>query len=511
MAYERQIMDQEAARCILCTEEPCSSACLSKVPAGRIIRALRFRNEDGAYGLLMKNEACLLCSSQSCRAACLRGKIGHSVDIPAVMRCLAAAGKDEAEGQETEKEEKSRAAGKVDLSVDFCGIRCENPFFLSSSVVCSNEEMISRAFEAGWAGVAYKTIGSFVPEEVSPRFSAYGGNGGMTGLKNIEQISDHMPEENFSFIRNLKKKYPSKIIIASIMGRNAEEWEELARGAEEAGADMVECNFSCPHMSGTGLGSDTGTNPELVAACTKAVRKGTRLPVMAKMTPNITNMELPAKAAVSHGADALAAINTVKSIMNIDLNSFISGPDISGKSMVGGYSGRAVRPIALRFIHDLKSCGELKDIPVSGMGGVENWRDAAEFIAMGCGTVQVTTAVMEYGYRIIDDLIDGLKRYMASNGYQRISDFKGRALKNLLPAEELDRHTICYPRFIRQNCIGCGRCVLSCMDGGHQALRMGREGRPLMNPYSCVGCHLCRLVCPAGAIESGTRTEKKVK
>ena len=201
------------------------------------------------------------------------------------------------------------------------------------------------------------------------------------------------------------------------MGRNEEEWTYLADVCTKAGADIIECNFSCPHMSGEGLGSDVGTNKDLVIRYTAATRRGTTLPILAKMTPNITNMEVPAIAAIENGATGIAAINTIKSIMNINLDTFASGPDVSGKSAVGGYSGKAVKPIALRFIHDMKANDMLKDIPVSGMGGIETWKDAAEFMALGCETVQVTTAVMQYGYWIIDDLIYGMKNYLWESGY----------------------------------------------------------------------------------------------
>ena len=276
---------------------------------------------------------------------------------------------------------------------------------------------------------------------------------------------------------------------------------------EEAGADIIECNFSCPHMSGEGLGSDVGSDPELVRRCTEAARRGSKLPILAKMTPNVTHMEVPAIAAVHAGADGLAAINTVKSIMNIDLDTYVSGPDVLGTSTVGGYSGKAVKPIALRFIHDLKKYGSLKDIPVSGMGGIETWKDAAEFLALGCRTVQVTTAVMLYGYRLIDDLTDGLSRYLSGHGYASVSEMVGKALPNLIPADKLNRHTIAYPGFDKTKCVACGRCYISCCDGGHQAIKAGSGGKPVLDGKKCVGCQLCRLVCPAGAISSGKRIE----
>ena len=357
------------------------------------------------------------------------------------------------------------------------------------------------------AGVAFKTIGTFVPEETSPRFAALEKESNpFVGFKNIEQISDHTLEENIAYLRKLKKDYPSKVIIASIMGQYEEEWTILARKMEEAGADIIECNFSCPHMSGEGLGSDVGTNPELVAAYTRATRKGTSLPILAKMTPNIIHMEIPAIAAIQAGANGIAAINTIKSVMNVGLHSFGTAPNVSGKSAVGGYSGKAVKPIALRFIHEMKSTKELENVPISGMGGIETWRDAAEFIALGCETIQVTTAVMQYGYRIIEDMIDGMSHYLRDNGYHSVREVVGKALPNILPAEELDRHTIEYPKFHRDLCVSCGRCYLSCYDGGHQALKLDdKTHKPIMDAKKCVGCQLCKLVCPVGAISKGIR------
>ena len=265
------------------------------------------------------------------------------------------------------------------------------------------------------------------------------------------------------------------------MGSNEDEWTKLASLCEKAGADIIECNFSCPQMVGEGLGSDVGINPELVYLYTKAVKKGTNLPVLAKMTPNITSMIPPAVKAVEAGADGLAAINTIKSIMNVNLENFSSSPDVCGKSSVGGYSGKAVKPIALRFINEMKSSDKLKDVPISGMGGIETWYDAAEFISLGCSTVQVTTAVMQYGYRIVEDMIDGLKRYMSSHNFSSINDFIGVAEKNIIPADDLDRSYICFPRFDREKCIGCERCYVSCYDGGHQAIKMNSDRKPVLD------------------------------
>jgi dihydropyrimidine dehydrogenase (NAD+) subunit PreA len=495
--YKEILLTEEAGGCLLCNSAPCSKACPYGVEADRIIRSIRFENYSGARAGLSCELPCFTCESKACMEACLKGRINRPVLIDEIMQKL------------TMYEEAQ--VKDIDLSIKFCGVKCENPFFLSSSIVGSNYEMVAKAFDMGWAGVAFKTIGMFVPDEVSPRFDAIRKEAvPFVGFKNIEQISDHTLSENVYYIKKLKKNYPEKVIIASIMGRNESEWTYLAELMTEAGADIIECNFSCPHMAEDGVGSDVGQNPELVASYTKAVRRGTQLPVLAKMTPNLGNMQIPALAAVEAGATGIAAINTIKSVMNIDLKSFVSGPDVTGKSSVGGYSGKAVKPIALYFIHSLKSCDRLEEVPFSGMGGIENWRDAAEFLALGCENIQITTSVMQYGYRIIDDLIEGMKYYLADNGYSGVSDIIGKALPNIISTDDLERSSICYPRFDRSKCIGCGRCCISCYDGGHQALRQNIEnGAPVMDANKCVGCQLCAIICPAQAISQGVRVSKK--
>ena len=487
MAYEAIKRKSEAGRCLLCLDAPCSGACPKGLAVDEIVRSVRFENETGAARKL-DHITCEGCSAP-CVGACTRAKIDRGVDIPTVLSSITA---------------EIPGTSKADLSIDFCGVHCENPFFLSSSVVGSDYEMVAKAFEMGWAGVAFKTIGLFTPDEVSPRFAALEKEDNpFVGFKNIEQISDHTLEENMDYLRRLKKDYPTKVIIASIMGQNEEEWTKLASLMEEAGADIIECNFSCPQMVGEGLGSDVGTDPRLVAKYTAATKKGTTLPVLAKMTPNITKMEIPAEAAVRAGADGLAAINTIKSVMNINLQTFSSAPDVDGKSPEGGYSGKAVKPIALRFIHDMAVSPLMENPEISGMGGIETWRDAAEFIAMGCSTVQVTTAVMQYGYRIIDDMIDGLSRYLTEKGYRSIAEMKGKALSHIVGTDELDRSGICFPKFDRELCVGCGRCYISCYDGGHQAITIDSNRHPVLNGKKCVGCHLCLTICPAGAITPG--------
>ncbi|MDR3305679.1 MAG: NAD-dependent dihydropyrimidine dehydrogenase subunit PreA [Clostridiales Family XIII bacterium] len=386
---------------------------------------------------------------------------------------------------------------KKDLSIDYLGVKCENPFFLSSSPVGGNYDMVAKAYEAGWAGVFFKTVGIFVADECSPRFDNTNKEGlPWLGFKNMEQISDKPTELNFEFMYRLKRDYPEKILVSTIMGSSDAEWAALAKMSEQAGADLIEGNFSCPQMTSHAMGSDVGSNPKLVKQYTKAVVKATKIPFIAKMTPNITSMEVPARAAIEGGAAGVSAINTVKSITNIDLDNMTAMPVVNGKSSISGYSGAAIRPIALRFVAQLFQDPTVKDVEISGIGGIETWRDALEFLLLGCRNLQVTTAIMQYGYRIVEDMANGLAHWMDERGYDRLDDFIGIALPNIIPAEELDRSFKVLPAFDTKKCIGCGRCYVSCYDGAHQAIDWdAKKRRPVLND-ECVGCHLCLNVCP---------------
>ncbi len=388
------------------------------------------------------------------------------------------------------------------LRCELCGIPLENPFLLSSSVVGSTYDMCARAFEAGWAGVSFKTICSLDINEASPRFSAItGSDGSIIGFKNIEQLSDHSVAENMEIFRRLKTRYPGKFILASIMGQNEAEWGELARLCEENGADAVELNFSCPNMAEGGLGSDIGQVPELVERFTAAARRACSIPILAKLTPNVASMGPAAEAARRGGADGIAAINTIKSVVGVNPHTYVSAPAVHGRSAVGGYSGNAVKPIALRFIAELGQNPNLKGMHLSAMGGIETWQDALEFILLGGSSIQVTTAVMQYGYRIIDDLKAGLNMYLAEKGFASVKEAVGLGLDTLSETTDiLERNTVIFPQFSRERCIGCGRCMISCADGGHQAIRLDENRRPVLDGRKCVGCHLCALVCPQRAI-----------
>ena len=492
MQKERKInIYEEANRCLLCQDAPCTKACKNGDPA-RAIRAIRFDNHKPALRWV---KDCSDADLERAEQACVH--YNWPIRIKEMLRSIH---KDEVDESKYPS-----------LDITFCGIRCENPFFLASSAVCTNYEMVARAFDAGWAGVYYKTICLQEIKEVSPRFDAMHNNathGDFYGFRNMEQLSENPVEMDFYILHRLKQNYPTKVVIASIMGQTEEEWVKLAKMAEETGCDAVELNFSCPQMKHEGMGSDVGQSPELVKTFTACVKQSVKIPVTPKMTPNITHIVEPAAACIEAGADAISAINTIKSVtMSAD-------SEVTGQRTISGYSGRAVKPIALRHILELAQMSNFKhqtsNYELSGIGGIETWRDALEFIQLGCTNVQVCTAVMQYGYRIIDDLILGLQRYLAKRELTSVKPLVGELLPKFMKPDHLDRETIIYPKFNKALWVGCGRCEVSCNDGGHQAIVFDHDTRqPRLVGTKCVGCHLCRLVCPAGAIGMTLRVKKK--
>lgn len=479
---------EEATRCLFCEDAPCTKACKTGDTA-RAIRAIRFDNGNNAWRWLA---SCSDADLERAEQACIH--YDRPIRIRELCKSLAA---DVSIQKEVSTED-------VSLDIEFCGIHCENPFFLASSAVCTNYDMVARAFEAGWGGVFYKTICKQDIREVSPRFDAVKDGNSFAGFRNMEQLSENPYKVDFEILRHLKMDYPSKVVVASIMGQKEEEWIELAKMAEEVGCDAVELNFSCPQMRLTGMGSDVGQNPELVTFFTAFVKRNVKIPVIPKMTPNITHMNQPAMGAYFAGADAISAINTIKSI------TMSPESEVSGKQTLSGYSGRAVKPIALRFIYEMARSPIMKNVQFSGIGGIETWRDALDYIQLGCRNVQVCTSVMEYGYRIIDDMILGMKTYMKERGIKHLDALVGERLPNFLLPSDLDRETIVFPKFEHEHCMGCGRCYISCQDGGHQAIVFDKEARrPRLIGTKCVGCHLCRLVCPAGAITLAKRIGKR--
>ena len=497
--------------CVLCYDAPCSKACGKIDPAG-LLRSIWFDNEKTAAAEMPAVNPCAGCSAP-CERACVKP---GQVAVKNLLTRLYEEVRPELEVQMPGDEEK--------LRTDLCGVPLENPFLLSSSVVGSTYEMCARAFEAGWAGVSFKTICAMDIHEASPRFSAItGDNGSIIGFKNIEQLSDHSVEENMDIFRRLKAKYPTKFILASIMGEDDEDWERLARLCEENGADAIELNFSCPNMAEGGLGSDIGQVPELVERFTAAARRGAKIPILAKLTPNVDRMSNAAEAALRGGADGISAINTIKSIIGVNPDTYVSAPSVRGMSAVGGYSGNAVKPIALRFIAELGNNPALSGMHLSGMGGIESWKDALEFLMMGAGSIQVTTAIMQYGYRIIDDLKKGLMLYLTEKGFSGVKDVVGIGLDSISDTTDiLERDTIIYPKFHLKKCIGCGRCVISCADGGHQAISMA-EVPAAKSPSEAEGCQAgntvslrrprleCVLVCPQRAITSSGRRIRRIE
>ena len=433
-----------------------------------------------------------------------------------------------------------------DLTVNFAGIRSLNPFWLASAPPTNCGEQVMRAFDAGWGGAVWKTIGAPV-QNVSSRYSSLDWNGlRMMGLNNIELISDRPLEVNLREITQVKKHYPRHVVIASLMVESRRDaWHTIVSQAEDAGADGLELNFGCPHgMSERGMGSAVGQVPEYTRMITAWVKERARTPVIVKLTPNVSDIRLVAAAAKAGGADALSTINTINSITGIDLDTFTPRPSVAGKSTHGGYCGPAVKPIALSMVQQVMS-QETSALPMSGIGGIAGWQDVAEFILMGSSTVQICTAAMHFGYRVVEDLNDGLIHWMMEKGFHTIDDFRGRSLEKTTEWKHLDLRYKVVARISESKCIGCALCYTACWDGAHQCIHLDRISGPVDGPVEvhqkpaeiaaaslnqvtetpipkldglvlsaraasgsplarvprvdeteCVGCNLCALVCP---------------
>jgi dihydropyrimidine dehydrogenase (NAD+) subunit PreA len=398
----------------------------------------------------------------------------------------------------------------ADLSVDFCGIKSPNPFWLASAPPTNTGAQIMRAFDAGWGGAVWKTLGEPIVN-VSSRYSALDWRGQkMLGLNNIELITDRPLDVNFREISEVKRRYPGHALIVSLMvDSKREAWHQIVRRAEEAGADGLELNFGCPHgMSERGMGAAVGQVPEYTCQIVEWVKEVAKTPVIVKLTPNVTDVVYPARAAAKGGADALSLINTINSITGIDLHSLVPRPAVHGASAHGGYCGPAVKPIALNMV---AAVAQNLSLPVSGIGGVGSWQDAAEFIALGSTTVQVCTAVMHYGFRIVLDLIDGLSSYLDQMGMRSVSELRGRSLSRVQRWEQLDLSYRVVAQVDAQKCIGCGLCYVACNDGAHQAIAAHPDGKgrtrvEILEP-KCVGCNLCSLVCPVDQCISMQRVD----
>jgi dihydropyrimidine dehydrogenase (NAD+) subunit PreA len=418
----------------------------------------------------------------------------------------------------------------ADLTTLFAGkIRCPNPFWLASGPPANCGDQVIRAFDAGWGGAVWKTLGDPITN-TSSRYSSVDWNGQrMMGLNNIELITDRPLEVNLREISEVKKRYPHHAVIASLMVESKREtWHEIVKRSEDAGADGLELNFGCPHgMSERGMGSAVGQVPEYCSMITEWVKEIARTPVLVKLTPNITDIRPVARAARKGGADGLSAINTINSITGIDLDTLVPRPNVDGASAHGGYCGPAVKPIALHMVQQIASDPSVQ-LPISAIGGVAGWRDAAEFILLGAESIQACTAPMHWGFRIVEDMIDGLKNWMDEKGFATMEDFRGASLPHVKEWKQLNLNYKIVARIDAEKCIGCDLCYIACWDGAHQCIHIDGHARPAdlteatrrsiavtpiprldgasskavhkrvprVDEDECVGCNLCWLVCP---------------
>ena len=413
----------------------------------------------------------------------------------------------------------------ADLSIEFAGIKSLNPFWLASAPPANSGEQVARAFDAGWGGVVWKTLGDPIMN-VTSRFGGVDYDGKkLMGLNNIELITDRPLEVNLREIREVKKRYPKNVIIASLMTETKNDWKVLIEKCEDAGVDGLELNFGCPHgMCERGMGSSVGQEPKLLAEITSWAKEFAKTPVFVKLTPNTGDIVEAGQAAVQGGGDAISLINTIKSIVGVDLERMVPVPRVGRGSSNGGYCGPAVKPIALHMVAALARDEIAGKVPISGIGGVSNWRDAAEFIALGAANVQVCTAVMHYGYRIVGDMIEGLSEFMDRHGIANIAALRGRAVPAYQEWGDLDLGYKLIAKIDPKTCIGCQLCVTACNDGAHQCIFTGpgekerpphahTKGKatapsplplgklagdrvPWIDEPECVGCNLCQLVCP---------------
>lgn len=391
----------------------------------------------------------------------------------------------------------------ADLSTVFAGIKSPNPFWLASAPPTDKEVNVVRAFEAGWGGVVWKTLGEDPPivNVSGPRYATLmGPDRRVIGLNNIELITDRPLQVNLDEIARVKRNWPDRAMVVSLMVPCEEaSWRNIVTQVEDTGADGIELNFGCPHgMSERGMGAAVGQVPEYIQMVTAWCKLYTRLPVIVKLTPNITDVRHPARAAKAGGADAVSLINTINSVMGVDLDRLVMSPSTDGWGSHGGYCGPAVKPIALNMVAEIARDPETAGLPISGIGGITTWRDAAEFIALGCGNVQVCTAAMVYGFKIVQDLCDGLSNYMDGRGYRSIEDFRGAAVGTVRNWNALNLNHVEKAVINQASCIQCGRCHVVCEDTSHQAITAMVDGKRhfQVKDEECVGCNLCVSICP---------------
>ncbi len=393
--------------------------------------------------------------------------------------------------------------GAVNLASEFLGIRSPNPFWLASAPPTDKAYNVNRAFEAGWGGVVWKTLGEDPPivNVSGPRYGAIHSNDRrVIGFNNVELITDRPLETNLKEIREIKRDWPDRAVVVSVMlPMNREVWAKYVPMIEDTGADALELNFGCPHgMSERGMGSAVGQVPEYIQQATEWCKSVARVPVVIKLTPNVTSILGPAKAAKAGGADAVSLINTLNSIMRVDYDTLTMYPATDGMGSHGGYCGPAVKPIALHMVAEIARNPVTRGLPISGIGGVTDWRDAVDFLALGASNIQVCTAAMVYGFKIIDDLTSGLSRFLRDKGMKSVRELVGRAVPSVTDWQYLNLNYVVKARIDQDLCIQCGRCHIVCEDASHQAITHTVNGQRRFEVIDeeCVGCNLCVSVCP---------------
>lgn len=397
----------------------------------------------------------------------------------------------------------------ANLEIDFCGIKSPNPFWLASAPPTNSGYQVQKAFSEGWGGAVWKTIGAPVLN-VCNRYGTIDYKGSkIIGLNNVELISDRSIEINLKEIKETKKLFPKHAVIVSVMVESKKEaWQEIVKRVEDTGADGFELNFGCPHgMSERGMGSAMGQVPEYTCMVTEWVMEVATKPVIVKLTPNVTDIVIPARHAIKGGANALSLINTINSIMGVNLDTFAIQPDVGGKGGHGGYAGQAVKPIGLHLVSAVAGDAEVQRslVPISGIGGIETWKDAAEYMLLGATSVQVCTAVMHWGFRIVEDMIEGMSNWMDEKGFDNCYDFIGKSLPRISNFGDFDLGFQSVARIDQSKCINCKLCYIACNDAAHQCIDlktmkvngdMSEEIRPVVREGDCVGCDLCSRVCP---------------